>query len=77
MTLDIKTPAKQAFLDPKKYTFKSPNLRRYEWMSRVNISFFLSFYNLIGGEDRRDPGEFSKKTPPSRQGHSTCGSYSP
>lgn len=30
-------------------------------MSKLNISVFLSFYNLIGGEDRHDPGEFSKK----------------
>ena len=60
MTLDTQTPAKEAF-GSQKYTFKSPNLRRYDWMFRVNLSVFCRSTTSLVGKDRRDPGEFSKK----------------
>ena len=60
MTLDIQTPAKKAF-GPQKSTFKSPNLRRYDWMSKLNTSVFCRSTTSLVGKIAVDPGEFSKK----------------
>ena len=35
ISLDMQTPSEVRYLHPKKHTDQTPNLKSYDWMSRV------------------------------------------